>query len=73
MPKSKILKKYEKDVSNQGEVSEPEFEEMERKLKGQKWESNEGLDIEEEEDAGEEPYPEIGESIEKEAGEGEDE
>ena len=73
MSKRKILEKYEKAVSKQEKVGEPEFEEIEHKLKEENWESNEGLEIEEDEDKGEEAYPEIGESIKKEADEDEDE
>ena len=44
-------------IVNQRKFSEPQFEEIERKSKEQKYESNEDFGIEDEE-TDEEPYPE---------------
>lgn len=54
MRKKKLLVK-ENTIVNQRKFSEPRFEEIERKLKEQKYEGNEDFGEEEEE----EPYPEI--------------
>ena len=60
MPKQKrkLLKKIEKAVVNPQKTSDTEFEELEHKLQEDPRENDEG-DIEEEEEMGVEPYPEI--------------
>lgn len=56
----KLLKKLETDiVKNQGKMTEAQFEDEERKVLEDRRQSSEGMGIEEEEDAGQEPYPEI--------------
>lgn len=58
--RNKLLKKLEKDVvKKQDQKTELEFQEEERKVLEDKKQSMEGMGIEEEEDAGQEPYPEI--------------
>ncbi len=55
--KAKFVKKYERLLKKGAKGSE--FDEAERKLSEGTKESEEGLGIEEEEEAGEEAYPEI--------------
>jgi hypothetical protein len=50
-------------VGKQDRMSESQFEDMERKVLEDRRQSAEGMGIEEEEDAGEEPYPEIAEAL----------
>ena len=58
--KDKLLTKLENDiVKRQGKVSEAEFEDEERKVIEDRRQNAEGLGIDKEEDAGQEPYPEI--------------
>lgn len=60
----RLLKKLEKDiVKNQGKMTEAQFQEEERKVLQDRRQSAEGMGIEEEEDAGQEPYPEIEEAL----------
>lgn len=60
----KLLEKLEKDiVKKQGKLSEAELEDEERKVLEDRRQNTEGLGIEKEEDAGEEPYPEIAEAL----------
>ena len=57
--KGKLLKKYESMIQKQNEVGEDKFQEIEEKLSEDPHETSEGLGIEEEENEGQEPYPEI--------------
>ena len=63
MPKKKDreLRKLEKDIVEQDKSGkgEADFEDGERKVIEDIRQNREGLGIEEEEDAGQEPYPEI--------------
>lgn len=62
----KALRKLEKDiVKRQGKMSEADFEAEERKvLQGRHKDSAKlGMGIDEEEDSGQEPYPEIEEAL----------
>lgn len=63
--KAKLVKKYE-SLLKKPDAKESEFGEAERKLSGDAHESEEGLSIEKEEEAGEEAYPEIEEELEHE-------
>ena len=63
--KAKYVKKYERLLKKK-DVKESELNEADRKLSEDAHESDEGLGIEAEEDAGEEPYPEIEEALEHE-------
>lgn len=67
MPRGKVkfVKKYERLLKKK-DVKESEFNEVDRKLSEDSRESEEGLSIEEEEEAGEEAYPEIEERMEHE-------
>ena len=60
--KAKSVKKYER-LLKKGNVKESELNEADRKLSEDSRESQEGLGIEEEEEAGEEAYSEIGEEL----------
>lgn len=60
--KAKLVKKYERLLKKK-DVKESEFEEADRKLSEDARESEEGLGIEEEEEVGEEAYPEIDEEL----------
>ena len=62
--KGKLLKKYEKLIEKQGEVSEDKFQEIEKELSEDAHETSEGLGIEKEEEEGEEAYPEIKKRLE---------
>lgn len=63
--KAKLVKKYE-SLLKKPDAKESELDEAERKLSEDVHESKEGLDIEKEEEAGEEAYPEIEEELEHE-------
>lgn len=63
--KAKLVKKYE-SLLKKPDAKESEFDETERKLSEDVHESEEGLNIEKEEEAGEEAYPEIEEELEHE-------
>lgn len=56
--KAKYVKKYEKLLKKK-DATETELDEADRKLSEDVHEHQEGLDIEEEEEAGEEPSPEV--------------
>ncbi|MBI2547031.1 MAG: hypothetical protein HYW23_01135 [Candidatus Aenigmarchaeota archaeon] len=60
--KAKLVKKY-RFLLKKNNAKEPEIREVDRKLSEDVAESEEGLYIEKEEDAGEEPYPEIEEDL----------
>jgi hypothetical protein len=63
-PKNAALRKLEGDiVKRQGKMSEADFEDVERKVLEGKRQNTEGMGIEEEEDAGQEPYPEIEDAL----------
>jgi len=63
-PKNTALKRLERDVvSRQDRMSEVQFEDAERKVLEDRRQSTEGMGIEEEEDMGQEPYPEIAEAL----------
>lgn len=57
------LRKLEKDVVGHQEKSEAQFEDEERKVIEDRRQALEGMGIEKEEDAGQEPYPEIEEAL----------
>lgn len=57
------LRKLEKDVVRNQEKSEAQFEDAERKVIEDRRQALEGMGIEKEEDAGQEPYPEIEEAL----------
>lgn len=62
--KGKALERLEKDiVKGQGKMSEAQFEDEERKVIEDRRQHTEGLGIEKEEDAGQEPYPEVAEAL----------
>ena len=63
--KAKYVKKYERLIKKTN-ATDAELNEAERKLSEDVHESEEGLDIEGEEEKGEEAYPEIGEELEHE-------
>ena len=63
--KAKYVKKYER-LLRKPNASEAELDEADRKLSEDAHESEEGLGIEEEEEKGEEAYPEIADEIEHE-------
>jgi len=63
--KAKLVKKYER-LLKKPDAKESEFDETDRKLSEDVHESEEGLGIEKEEEAGEEAYPEIEEELEHE-------
>ncbi|MBI2084215.1 MAG: hypothetical protein HYT70_01195 [Candidatus Aenigmarchaeota archaeon] len=71
--KGKLLKEYEKMIREPGKYTEEQFQEIEKELSEDVHETSEGLGIEDEEKKGEEAYPEIADSIKKEADEEEDE
>jgi hypothetical protein len=56
--KSKLVNKYEKAIVKE-DTKESELNELDNELSEDAKESQEGLGIEEEEEAGQEPYPEI--------------
>ncbi|MBI4894552.1 MAG: hypothetical protein HY833_02355 [Candidatus Aenigmarchaeota archaeon] len=61
---NKDLKKLEKDiVKKQGKMTEAQFEAEERKILEDRRNNVKGMGIEKEEEAGEEPYPEIAEAL----------
>lgn len=60
--KAKYVKKYE-SLLKKKDATQTELDESERKLSEDTHESEEGLDIEKEEEAGEEAYPEIEEEL----------
>jgi hypothetical protein len=61
---NKDLKRLEKDiVKKQGKMTEGQFEGEERKVLEDRRNNVKGLGIEKDEDAGEEPYPEIAEAL----------
>lgn len=60
--KAKYVKRYER-LLKKGNTTEKEFDEAERKLSEDVHENKEGLEIDEEEEAGEEAYPEIEEEL----------
>lgn len=63
-PKNVALKRLESSiVGKQGKMSEVQFEDAERKVLEDRRQNTEGMGIEEEEDAGQEPYPEIAEAL----------
>ena len=62
--KKRLLKNIEKAVVNPKKTSDVEFEELEHKLQEDPRENDEG-DIEEEEESGFEPYPEIEKELKK--------
>jgi hypothetical protein len=57
--KNRILKKLEKEIVNQEKYSGEEIDETERGVQEDKAVTSEALGIEEDEEKGEEPYPEI--------------
>lgn len=61
--KGKLLKKYSKMITKQDEVGEDKFQEVEKELSEESQETSEGLEIEDEENSGEEAYPEIAEEL----------
>lgn len=63
--KAKFVKNYERLLKKK-DATETELDEAERKLSEDTHESEEGLDIEGEEEKGEEAYPEIKEELEHE-------
>ena len=62
--KGKFIKKYERLIKKGAD--DPKFDETERKLSEDTHENEEGLGIDEEEETGQEAYPELEESIEHE-------
>lgn len=60
--KAKLVKKYER-LLRKKDTKDSELDEADRKLSGDAHDSQEGLDIESEEEAGEEAYPEIEEEL----------
>lgn len=64
--KEELVKKYKQMLKKQDDFTEEEFEEIEHKLSEEIDEATEGLGIEKEEEAGEEPYPEIEEELKRE-------
>ncbi len=65
--KNRALKKLEEKIVKQNvEGSTEEFEELEHEVSEDPRESSEGMGIEKEEKAGEEPYPEIEKELEHE-------
>jgi len=64
VPVNKNLKKLEKDiVKRQGKMTEAQFEAEERKVLEDRRNSVKGMGIEKDEDAGEDPYPEITDAL----------
>jgi hypothetical protein len=60
--KNRILKKLEEEIVAQEEHTEEGIEETERELQEDKKVTSEGLGIEQEEETGQEAYPEIEEA-----------
>lgn len=61
--KGKLLKKYAGMINKQNEVGEDKFQEVEKELSEESHETSEGLEIEEDENSGQEAYPEIEEEL----------
>lgn len=59
----KLLKRLEEQTVNQNKFSPAELDETERRVLKDSRSSSEGLGIEEEEEAGQEPYSEIEEAL----------
>lgn len=63
--KAKLVKKYERLIKKPN-AKQSELDEADRKLSEEKHDSEEGLGIEEEEETGNEAYPELEEELEHE-------
>lgn len=70
--KAKLVKKYERLIKKKN-ASEEELKNVDHELSGEKHDSEEVLGIDEEEETGEEAYPEIEEELKHEDSDKEDE